>query len=80
MGYKFGLEFLYTKKGRNFISKIKNKSIFVDYKISDIPSTSSAAIRSLKDLKNLSYITVHVSSGKNASKAVKKISKKQIRS
>ncbi len=76
VGYKFGLEFLYTKKGRNFISKIKNKSIFADYKISDIPSTSSAAIRSLKDLKNLSYITVHVSSGKECLKAVKKISKK----
>ena len=76
VGYKFGLEFLYTKKGRNFISKIKDKSIFADYKISDIPSTSSAAIRSLKDLKNLSYITVHVSSGKECLKAVKKISKK----
>ena len=56
IGYKFGLEFLYTKNGRNFISNIKNKNIFADYKISDIPSTSSAAIKSLKDLRNLSYI------------------------
>jgi len=76
IGYKFGLEFLYTKNGRNFISKIKNKNIFADYKISDIPSTSSAAIKSLKDLKNISYITVHVSSGYECLKAVKKISKK----
>ncbi len=76
IGYKFGLEFLYTKNGRKFISKIKNKNIFADYKISDIPSTSSAAIRSLKDLKNLSYITVHVNSGYECLKMVKKISKK----
>ncbi len=76
IGYKFGLEFLYTKNGRNFVSKIKNKNIFADYKISDIPSTSSAAIKSLKDLKNLSYITVHVSSGYECLKAVRKIAKK----
>ena len=76
IGYKFGLEFLYTKNGRNFISNIKNKNIFADYKISDIPSTSSAAIKSLKDLRNLSYITVHISSGYECLKAVKKITKK----
>ena len=76
IGYKFGLEFLYTKNGRNFISNIKNKNIFADYKISDIPSTSSAAIKSLKDLRNLSYITVHISSGYECLKAVKKIKKK----
>ncbi len=76
IGYKFGLEFLYTKNGRNFISNIKNKNIFADYKISDIPSTSSAAVRSLKDLRNLSYITVHVSSGYECLKEVKRIAKK----
>ena len=76
IGYKFGLEFLYSKKGRNFLSKIKNKTIFADYKISDIPTTSSAAIRSLKDLKNISYITVHVSSGYDCLRAVKKHAKK----
>ena len=26
IGYKFGLEFLYTKNGRNFISKLKNRN------------------------------------------------------
>ena len=76
IGYKFGLEFLYTKNGRNFISRIKKNNIFADYKISDIPSTSSAAIKSLKDLKNLSYITVHVSSGYDCLREVRKISKK----
>ena len=76
IGYKFGLEFLYTKNGRNFISKIKKNNIFADYKISDIPSTSSAAIKSLKDLKNLSYITVHVSSGYECLREVKRVVKK----
>lgn len=76
IGYKFGLEFLYSKKGRNFLSKIKKKTIFADYKISDIPTTSSAAIGSLRDLKNISYITVHVSSGYDCLRAVKKHAKK----
>ena len=76
IGYKFGLEFLYTRFGRSFVSKIKNKDIFLDYKISDIPSTSSKAIKSLKDIKSLSYITVHVSSGYQCLKEVKKTTKK----
>ena len=28
IGYKFGLEFINTKKGRQFISSLKNKIIF----------------------------------------------------
>jgi orotidine-5'-phosphate decarboxylase len=76
IGYKFGLEFLYTKNGRKFISKLKNKNLFVDLKISDIPNTSSAAINSLKDLKNISYITVHVSGGLEMLRAVKKTANK----
>ena len=28
IGYKFGLEFFYSKNGRKFISKIKQKNIF----------------------------------------------------
>jgi orotidine-5'-phosphate decarboxylase len=76
IGYKFGLEFLYTKNGRNFISKLKNKKIFADYKISDIPNTSLAAIRALKDLKNISYITVHINGGYKMLKAVKNFAKK----
>ena len=45
-------------------------------KIFDIPNTSSAAIKSLKDLKNISYITVHVSGGLEMLRAVKKATKK----
>ena len=32
IGYKFGLEFLNSKNGRNFIYKMKNKITFGDYK------------------------------------------------
>ena len=39
IGYKFGLEFLNSKNGRNFISKIKNKIKFADLKIKEIPNT-----------------------------------------
>ena len=75
IGYKFGLEFLNSKNGRNFISKIKNKIIFADLKINDIPNTCIATLKSLNDLK-LNYLTIHISSGLEALKAVKKISGK----
>ena len=74
-GYKFGLEFLNSKKGRNFISKLKKKIIFGDYKIADIPNTSASAIKAVKDLK-LNYITIHISSGLKALEAAKKVSGK----
>ena len=74
-GYKFGLEFLNSKNGRNFVLKLKNKITFGDYKFSDIPNTCAAAIKSIKDLK-LNYITIHISSGLNALKAAKKVSGK----
>ena len=32
IGYKFGLEFMNSKNGRKFLSKLKNKIIFVDLK------------------------------------------------
>ena len=80
IGYKFGLEFFYSKNGRKFIEKLKIKNIWLDVKIFDIPNTSFSAIKSLKDLKNISYITVHVSGGiemlKKVKKAVKKYNKK----
>ena len=72
IGYKFGLEFLNSKNGRQFVSKIKNKIIFGDYKFSDIPNTSVSAIKSVKDLK-FNYLSVHISSGLNALKAAKKV-------
>ncbi len=75
IGYKFGLEFLNSKKGRNFVSKIKKKIIFADLKLNDIPNTCVSAVKALKDL-NINYLTIHISSGLEALKAVKKISGK----
>ena len=75
IGYKFGLEFLNSKYGRDFLSKIKNKIIFIDLKIHDIPNTCLSAIKALKDL-NINYLTIHISSGLKALKACKKISGK----
>jgi len=75
IGYKFGLEFLNSKNGRNFISKLKNKIIFIDLKLNDIPNTMSSALIALKDL-NINYLTVHVASGLKALKEVKKVSGK----
>ena len=43
IGYKFGLEFLNSKNGRSFISKLKNKIIFLDLKLNDIPNTCKSA-------------------------------------
>ena len=75
IGYKFGLEFLNSKKGRNFISKLKNKITFGDYKFADIPNTCASAIKAVRDLK-FNYITIHISSGFEALKASKKVSGK----
>ena len=75
IGYKFGLEFINSKNGRVFISKLKNKIIFIDLKLHDIPNTMKSAIFSLKDLK-IDYLTVHISAGLKALKEVKKIAGK----
>ena len=76
IGYKIGLEFFYSKEGRRFISKIKNKEIFLDLKLNDIPNTCVAALRSIEDLKNIKYLTVHINGGIDMLKAIKKESKK----
>jgi len=76
IGYKFGLEFFYSKKGRKFLEKLKVKNIWLDIKTFDIPNTSFAAIKSLKDIRNISYITVHVSGGLQMLRAIKKAAKK----
>ncbi|MDC3117551.1 orotidine-5'-phosphate decarboxylase [Candidatus Pelagibacter sp.] len=75
VGYKFGLEFLNSKNGRRFLSKIKNKIIFADLKIHDIPNTCVSTIKAIKDL-DIDYLTIHISSGLEALKACKKISGK----
>ena len=75
VGYKFGLEFLNSKNGRNFLSKLKNKVIFADMKIHDIPNTCISAVRAIKDLK-VNYLTIHISSGLKAIKAAKKVAGK----
>jgi orotidine-5'-phosphate decarboxylase len=73
IGYKFGLEFLNSKGGRNFISKLKNKITFGDYKFSDIPNTCASAIKAVNDL-NFNYLTIHINAGLTALKEAKKVS------
>ncbi len=48
IGYKFGLEFLNSKKGRQFVSSLKNKIIFVDLKLNDTVNTMLSAVKALK--------------------------------
>ena len=75
IGYKFGLEFLNSKNGRTFLSKVKKKVIFADLKLHDIPNTCISTIKAIKDL-NVNYLTIHISSGLEALKAAKKVSGK----
>ena len=75
VGYKFGLEFLNSKDGRNFLFRLRNKIIFADLKIHDIPNTCVSTIKAIKDL-NINYLTIHISSGLEALRACKKISGK----
>ena len=75
IGYKFGLEFLNSKNGRNYLSKLKKKIIFADLKIHDIPNTCMSTVKAIEDLK-VNFLTIHISSGLDALKAVKKISGK----
>ena len=53
-----------------------NKKIFLDLKLNDIPETCSKSIKSLKDLKNINYISLHANSGEETIKAVVKTAKK----
>ena len=75
VGYKFGLEFLNSKNGRNFVSKLRNKVIFADLKLNDIPNTCASTLKSIKDLK-INYLTIHISSGLAALKSSKKVAGK----
>lgn len=76
IGYKFGLEFLNSKNGRNFISNLKNKIIFADLKLHDTVNTMLSTVKALKDLE-INYLTVHIAAGLAALKAVKKVSGKK---
>ena len=76
ISYKIGLEFFLSPKGRSFISKLKNEEIFLDLKLNDIPNTCASAIYSLKDLKNISYLTVHINGGFEMLREIKKSSQK----
>ena len=72
VGYKFGLEFLNSKNGRQFVANLRDKITFGDYKFNDIPNTCASAIKSISDLK-FNYITIHISAGLEALKAAKKV-------
>ena len=76
IGYKFGLEFFYSRQGRSFISKLKNKIVWLDLKLYDISNTVAGSINALKDLKNINYLTVHASGGYEMMAAAKKSTKK----
>jgi orotidine-5'-phosphate decarboxylase len=72
---KFGLQFFYSKNGRNFLEKFK-EDFWLDLKINDIPQTALSAIDSLKDLKKCRYITVHANGGLEMLRTAKKHAKK----
>jgi len=77
IGYKFGLEFFNSKHGRNFISKLPKKHVvWLDLKLKDIPNTVASSIHSLKDLTNVSYLTIHASGGIEMMQAAKRATKK----
>ena len=76
ISYKIGLEFFLSPRGRSFIAKLKKEEIFLDLKLNDIPDTCAAAIYSLKDLKNISYLSVHINGGLEMLRAIKKVTKK----
>ena len=71
---KFGLQFFYSKHGRKFLENFKSE-FFLDVKLADISQTALSAMDSLKDLKQLRYITVHASGGLEMVKAVTKKAK-----
>ena len=75
VGYKFGLQFLNSKNGRIFLSRLKNKIIFADLKLHDIPNTCASAVKAIKDLR-VNYLTIHISSGLQALRKTKKASGK----
>ena len=59
-----------SKKGRQFVSSLKNKIVFVDLKLNDTVNTMLSTVKALKDLK-INYLTVHISSGLAAFQSTK---------
>ena len=76
IGYKFGLEFFYSKLGRSFLGQLKNKIVWLDLKLKDIPNTVSSSIHALKDLQHARYLTIHASGGLEMMKAAKQAANK----
>lgn len=74
-GLKIGYQIFYSEYGRKFIKSIKGFPIFLDLKLHDIKNTIINALKSLKDIHNINYISIHTSSGVEAIKAAKKITK-----
>ena len=74
---KVGLE-LFVSEGPDVLSMLreKGKKIFLDLKLNDIPATCSAVLKSLKDLKNINYLTLHANSGEDTIKTVVRSAKK----
>ena len=56
VGYKFGLEFMNSKKGRQFISTLKNKIIFIDLKLNDTVNTMVSALKAVKKISGLTKV------------------------
>jgi len=77
-GLKLGYQIFYSEKGRRFIKSIKGYPIFLDLKLHDIENTIKSALQSIKDIKNIDYITIHTSSGVNAIKTAKKNTKAKL--
>jgi orotidine-5'-phosphate decarboxylase len=71
---KFGLQFFYSKNGRKFLENYKSE-FFLDIKASDIDTTISSALYSIKDLKP-KYITVMASVGLKGLKAFQRQARK----
>ncbi|OUW73916.1 MAG: orotidine-5'-phosphate decarboxylase [Pelagibacteraceae bacterium TMED216] len=77
IAFKIGLQLFYSKGGREFTKSLSKKfKVFLDLKLSDIPNTSGSALRSLRDIKNINYLTVQINAGKNTLQAVMAEAKK----
>ncbi len=70
-GLKIGYQIFFSRGGREFVKSIKNFPIFLDLKLNDIETTTKNALISLKDLKNIKYITIHVNTGKKTIKSAR---------